>query len=101
MRSLDPLSALSRYDTFFLVDDSESMEMFWDETAKALATTIDIAATYDSDGVELAFFNSQIRTTSKNSQELLQLFRRVDPRCSTPSASALKRVLEPYMDNLE
>jgi len=75
--------------------------MFWDETAKALATTIDIAATYDSDGVELAFFNSQIRTTSTNSQELLQLFRRVDPRKSTPSASALKRVLEPYMDNLE
>jgi len=75
--------------------------MFWDETAKALATTIDIAATYDTDGVELAFFNSQIRTTSRNSSELLQLFRRVDPRKSTPSATALRRVLEPYMDNYE
>lgn len=56
---------------------------------------------YDSDGIDLAFFNSPVRATSKSAQELLQLFRRVEPRKSTPSASALKRVLEPYMDEYQ
>lgn len=95
----DPLEQLAHYDTAFLIDDSESMEMWWDDTAKALAAIVDIAASRDPDGVDVSFLNSTVKTTSRNASEIMQLFRRVEPRKSTPTATALKRVLEPYMDN--
>lgn len=49
------------------------------------------------DGVDIHFFNDRTTATSKSSAELLQLFRRVFPSKSTPSASALSRVLDPYV----
>ncbi|ORY84073.1 hypothetical protein BCR35DRAFT_303119 [Leucosporidium creatinivorum] len=97
----DPLAALSKYDTVFLIDDSESMEMFWvEELAPALAAVIGEAAKYDTDGVDLHFFNSPVRATSRSSTELLALFQKVWPSKSTPTASALRRVLDPYLDDL-
>lgn len=54
----DPLAALKKYDTSFLIDDSESMEMFWEELSGALGAVIQKAAQYDEDGVDIAFFNS-------------------------------------------
>ncbi|KAM0752837.1 hypothetical protein T439DRAFT_323450 [Meredithblackwellia eburnea MCA 4105] len=97
----DPLAALAKYDTHFLIDDSESMEMFWEELSVSLSSVIGKACIYDSDGVDISFFNNRTVATSHNAAELIQLFRRVEPRKSTPTASALKRVLEPYMDNLD
>jgi len=80
----DALSALKRYDTVFVVDDSESMEMFWDETRNALVGAVEKAIQYDNDA-----------------QAVRELFRRVEPRRSTPTALALKAVLDPYMQKLE
>lgn len=37
----------------------------------------------------------------RTAQDIRGLFRRVDPRRSTPTARALKRVLEPYLQKLE
>jgi hypothetical protein len=33
----DPFSALKRYDTVIIVDDSESMEMWWDQTRASIS----------------------------------------------------------------
>ncbi|KAI9629937.1 hypothetical protein KEM48_012345 [Puccinia striiformis f. sp. tritici PST-130] len=68
----DPLAMLSRYDTVILVDDSE---MFWDETRDALIGVVEKAIQYDSDGIDLFFFN--------------------DP--SNAINSSIKRVLDPYL----
>ncbi|KAK4699381.1 hypothetical protein P7C70_g6880, partial [Phenoliferia sp. Uapishka_3] len=80
--------------------DNATREMFWDELGAALSTVIGRACQYDSDGVDVSFFNNRTVATSHSAQELLNLFRTVEPRKSTPSASALRRVLDPYMDNL-
>ena len=50
-----------------------------------------------TDGVDIAFYNNRTKATSRSAAELLQLFRRVEPRKSTPTASALFRVLDPYI----
>ena len=56
----------------------------------------------DSDGVDLYFFNSAKSYQSVTSAEAVQrVFREVEPRRSTPTASALKRITEPYMQRLE
>ncbi|KAK4049461.1 hypothetical protein OIO90_005412 [Microbotryomycetes sp. JL221] len=97
----DPLASLSKYDTVFLVDDSGSMEMFWeDQLRPALAQVIDIASRYDADGVDVCFFNDRSRVTSKSSREIMQLFSRVWPSKSTPLASAMRRVIDPYLSEL-
>jgi len=49
------------------------------------------------DGVDLAFFNSRLTHTSTSAADLLEVFRRVRPRSTTPTADAVRRVLEPYM----
>ncbi|GAA6038199.1 hypothetical protein JCM8097_005790 [Rhodosporidiobolus ruineniae] len=96
------LAALSKHDTVFLVDDSGSMEMVWEtELAPALASVVRTAAAYDDDGIDLCFFNSSEQCTSKSADEILAVFRRVQPRYSTPTARAVKRVLEPYMQRFE
>ncbi|SGY23292.1 BQ5605_C019g08924 [Microbotryum silenes-dioicae] len=100
--SVPTTPALKKYDTVFLVDDSGSMEMFWeDQLAPALAAVIQTAIRYDDDGVDIYFFNSRHHATSRSAPELLQLFQKVWPSKSTPTASALRRVLDPYVSNLE
>ncbi|TNY22142.1 hypothetical protein DMC30DRAFT_434142, partial [Rhodotorula diobovata] len=97
-RTEDALRALAKYDTVFLVDDSGSMEPMWEtELAPALAGAVRTAVQYDDDGVDLAFFNSSTTHTSTSADDILDVFRRVRPRSTTPTANAVKRVLEPYM----
>lgn len=98
----DPFAALRRYDTVFIVDDSESMEMFWDEVREALVSVVETSVKYDEDGIDVYFFNSPVVVNNvRSAQDVRSLFRRVDPRRSTPTAKALKRVLEPYLASLE
>lgn len=52
---------------------------------------------HTQDGVDLAFFNSSTTHTSTSADDILDVFRRVRPRSTTPTANAVKRVLEPYM----
>ncbi|GAA5886094.1 hypothetical protein JCM6882_004262 [Rhodosporidiobolus microsporus] len=96
------LAALAKHDTCFLVDDSGSMEMFWDEElAPALASVVRVAVAYDDDGIEICFFNSRERKTSRSADEILSVFHHVRPKYTTPTADAMKRVLEPYMQSFE
>lgn len=98
----DPLAMLSRYDTVVLVDDSGSMEMFWDETRDALTGLVAQAICYDSDGIDLHFFNDVRASTygCRTTQQVEEIFRRVEPRRSTPTSNAMKRVLDPYLQKL-
>lgn len=76
--------------------------MFWDETASALVGVVEKATKYDEDGIDIYFFNSQVVVNGvRTASDVRNLFRRVDPRKSTPTARALKRVTEPYMQKLE
>uniref|UniRef100_A0A0K3CMC9 FGENESH: predicted gene_12.149 protein n=1 Tax=Rhodotorula toruloides TaxID=5286 RepID=A0A0K3CMC9_RHOTO len=101
-RGEDALRALGKYDTVFLVDDSGSMKGVWEsQLAPALSAVVRTAAQYDDDGVDIAFFNSRERCTSTSFKEILEVFRRVKPRYKTPTADAVRRVLEPYMQTLE
>ncbi|GAA5840165.1 hypothetical protein JCM9279_002298 [Rhodotorula babjevae] len=98
----DALRALARYDTCLVCDDSGSMEPLWEtQLAPALAAVVRTAVQYDEDGVDLAFFNSRLTHTSTSADDLLEVFRRVRPRSTTPTADAVRRVLEPYMLKLE
>ncbi|KAA1078823.1 hypothetical protein PGTUg99_003277 [Puccinia graminis f. sp. tritici] len=94
----DPLAMLSRYDTVILVDDSGSMEMMWDETRDALIGVVEKAIQYDSDGIDLFFFNDAQQALNCNSPDQVRhVFRSVLPRRSTPTAASIKRVLDPYL----
>ncbi|CAH7670371.1 hypothetical protein PPACK8108_LOCUS5069 [Phakopsora pachyrhizi] len=98
----DPMAMLARYDTVILVDDSGSMEMFWDQTRDALIGVVQKAIQYDSDGIDIHFFNdtnNSLRNCT-SVQQVQDLFRRVEPRRSTPTASSIKRVLDPYLTQL-
>lgn len=97
----DPLAMLSRYDTVILVDDSGSMEMYWDQTREALIGVVQKAVQYDTDGIDLFFFNDHQNALNCNSPEKVrQVFRSVLPRRSTPTASSIKKVIDPYLDQL-
>lgn len=63
---------------------------------------VDVASRYDEDGIDIYYFNNPIVGKGLRSvDEVARLFRRVEPRGSTPTAAALRRVLGPYMDLLE
>lgn len=80
----------------------QSVEMFWDETREALVGVVEKAVQYDEDGIDIYFFNSTVVVENlRTAQDVRSLFRRVEPRRSTPTAKALKRVLEPYLKRLE
>ncbi|KAI9621062.1 hypothetical protein H4Q26_013256 [Puccinia striiformis f. sp. tritici PST-130] len=73
----DPLAMLSRYDT----------EMFWDETRDALIGVVEKAIQYDSDGIDLFFFNDPSNAINCNSPD-----QKVYSYCSI-----YQRVLDPYL----
>lgn len=76
--------------------------MFWDETREALVGVVEKSVQYDEDGIDIYFFNSPVVVEHlRTAQDVRALFRRVEPRRSTPTAKALKRVVEPYITKLE
>ncbi|KAL7004712.1 hypothetical protein EMMF5_005726 [Cystobasidiomycetes sp. EMM_F5] len=98
----DPFAALRRYDTVFIIDDSESMEMHWDQTRDAVVGVVEKATKYDDDGVDISFFNNPtVVENMRTATQIRSLFNRIDPRKSTPTAKALTRILEPYLQKLE
>ena len=77
--------------------------MFWYESlTSSMVGVVEKAVQYDEDGIDIYFFNSQVVMENvRTAQDIRNLFRRVEPRKSTPTAKALKRVLEPYLLKLE
>ncbi|KAL8720838.1 MAG: hypothetical protein Q9225_002355 [Loekoesia sp. 1 TL-2023] len=93
---------LREYDTFFLVDDSESMEPLWRTTARVLAEIVSIAVRYDEDGVDVRFFNKRVgnaeRTNLNTTKKVLDLFdKNTPPRGGTLTADILDDVLNEYL----
>lgn len=92
---------LARYDTTILCDDSESTEMFLDDLHRAVAAVVAKVVQYDPDGIDVFFFNNRTQHRSKSADDIMRLLRSVQPRGSTPTASALRRVIDPYLSELE
>ncbi|KAL8713584.1 MAG: hypothetical protein Q9220_002446 [cf. Caloplaca sp. 1 TL-2023] len=94
---------LRKYDTVFLVDDSESMYgRRWLTTSRVLADVASIAVAFDQDGVDVKFFNAPDEgndlTTRK---EVLTLFSQVDPDGPTLTADILDAELNEYIYEYE
>lgn len=96
---------LQKYDTVFLVDDSDSMEgPRWTTMSKVLAEIAKIAVKYDEDGVDVRFFNKYLedkdRLNLNTSEKVMALFKRVVPDGPTPTADTLEEELGQYMRKL-
>ncbi|KAG8900547.1 hypothetical protein FRB99_005986 [Tulasnella sp. 403] len=99
----DPLEYLRRYDTVVVVDDSSSMEgALWIEAREALSGIADVAARYDSDGIDIYFLNSRlVGKNMRNGTQVKRLFDRVEPRGITPTGEKLEELLLDYLLKLE
>lgn len=98
---------LGQYDTLFLVDDSDSMmedgtdiDNKWEITKKLIAEIAPIAVKYDKDGVEVKFINfrpkPEKRKALKCTEDVMRLFKDLEPCGESLIATALERVLSEY-----
>lgn len=98
----EPLMQLLRYDIVFIVDDSTSMEgALWEEARAALARLADMAARYDSDGIDIYFLNAPEVGRGLSAAEVNRLFERVQPEGITPTGEKLDELLSEYQVRLE
>lgn len=78
------------------------MTYLWKQVRDALIGVVEKSVKYDEDGIDIYFFNSKIVKQNLNTASgIKSLFKEVQPRSTTPTATALKRVLEPYLKKLE
>ena len=80
---------LKRYDTRFLVDDSDSMDgPRWTTTKKIMVQIAEIAVRYDRNGVDVRFFNEDIddekRLNLDSAKKVMSLFDNLEPEGSNP-----------------
>ncbi|KAI9712117.1 MAG: hypothetical protein M1820_001826 [Bogoriella megaspora] len=92
---------LKAYDTRFLVDDSDSMAgRKWARTKKVMAKIASIAVKYDTNGVDVSFFNNPVedkkRTNLKSIDDVMNLFRDLYPEGETPTADKLDEELNEF-----
>ncbi|TBU41457.1 hypothetical protein BD309DRAFT_898060 [Dichomitus squalens] len=100
----DALEILRKYDTVIVVDDSSSMtkDDRWSEARSALAALAEAAATYDADGIDVCFLNSQKEgKRMKSAAQVQRLFNSVSPHGLTPIGDKLDRLLRGYINELE
>jgi Mg-chelatase subunit ChlD len=93
---------LRKYDTVFLVDDSGSMYgKRWDTTKEIVAEIAHIAVKYDSDGVDVRFFNAYFKKEERlcldSSKKVMDLFNKVEVDGETPTAEILDQELNEYI----
>ncbi|MCJ1394930.1 hypothetical protein MMC18_007810 [Xylographa bjoerkii] len=96
---------LKRYDTVFLVDDSDSMYgQRWTTTSQVLAEIAKIAVKYDTNGVDIRFFNENLEESERknldSSVKIMSLFKKVIPEGPTLTANILDEELSDYMAEL-
>ncbi|KAL8996885.1 MAG: hypothetical protein Q9169_003696 [Polycauliona sp. 2 TL-2023] len=97
---------LQKYDTVFLVDDSESMNgRRWRTTCRVLDDIAKIAVKYDKDGVDIKFFNNYLdddeRKNLNTSEKVMDLFSKTQPDGPTLTADILDEELNEYMYEYE
>lgn len=93
---------LRRYDTVFIVDDSDSMAgPHWFTASNVLAKIAPIAVSYDGDGVDVRFFNAypkdEERLNLDSADRVMELFKKVTPDGTTPTADVLEDELNQYL----
>ncbi|THU91883.1 hypothetical protein K435DRAFT_758648 [Dendrothele bispora CBS 962.96] len=101
---LEPM--LAKFDTIIILDDSGSMAgKSWEEARNALAALAKIASKYDENGIDIHFMNNQeVGENLKDVNQVMELFEKVRPRGATPLGETLRRVIMPYirqLDNVE
>ena len=97
---------LGKYDTVFLVDDSDSMKgQRWTTTSLVLAKIATIAVNYDKNGVDIRFFNKYFKDSERknldSSRKLMDMFRNVEPDGPTLTADLLEEELSDYMHEIK
>jgi len=97
------LRRFNEIETVILVDDSASMEgALWADAREALAGIADLAAKYDSNGVDVYFLNDgRSATNLTNGSDVRRLFNSITPRGQTPTGRALEKLFNKYIPNLE
>ena len=96
----DKFSILDTYDTVFLIDDSPSMAgQRWGLVKKILDYSTALATRYDTDGIDVHFFNNKGQNEDKVRDPVVarQIHRRVTLRGSTPTLDQLSRHLMDYL----
>jgi len=97
------LETLRKYNTVFIVDDSRSMYgNLWKEARDALAKLAEQAQKYDTDGIDVYFFNNNsVGYNLSSSNAVKHLFDRVTPKGITPMGEKLEELLLDYLLSLE
>ncbi|KAJ7857298.1 hypothetical protein B0H14DRAFT_696505 [Mycena olivaceomarginata] len=97
------LELLRHFQTVLIVDDSRSMKgELWKQAGKALQDLAAVASEYDTDGLEIHFFNSNVVAKRvKTAEEVEDVFNKVTPTNSTPMGLKLQSLLEPYLAALK
>ena len=93
---------LKRYDTVFLVGDSDSMfGRCWETAKQVLADIASIAVKYDRDGVDVRFLNEDVdakeRLNLDTADKVMKLFDNMEPEGPTPTADVLEEELNEYI----
>lgn len=79
-----------------------SVGVDWKKVRDALIGVIEKSIQYDSDGIDIYFFNSPMVVNHlSTSSGVKDLFKRVRPEGGTPTSKALQEVIEPYLKELE
>jgi len=95
---------LRDYHVVFVVDDSRSMgyEGRWAEARDALSGIAEEAIKYDSEGVDLCFFNSKRKCLAvKGESTIVSTFDEVRPSAGTPTGAVLKTLLDKEIGSLD
>ncbi|KAL5487981.1 hypothetical protein ACEPAI_6089 [Sanghuangporus weigelae] len=99
----DPLELLKQYDTIFIIDDSVSMVgERWTETREALASLAEVAARYDTEGIDVYFLNARRSARNMRSGESVKRqFDSIEPQGISLLARRLEELLNDYISELE
>lgn len=102
------LEKLTKYDTVFVVDDSTSMNSRmasgrtrWEEACEALADFASLATHYDTDGIDIHFFNSTKMSVGLRTKASIEaLFSELAPKGGTYIGRKIQQLSEPYLGML-
>lgn len=102
------INYLSGVDCFVLIDRSTSMkwkhsngEIPWDTVQEYLKHIVNATIEYDKDGVEVAFFGSEVKWMDKNvesAREVTDIFRKYKPNGATNLSDALSQTFKMHFD---
>ncbi|KAI0125485.1 hypothetical protein BJ170DRAFT_596738 [Xylariales sp. AK1849] len=119
MEEQDPFEFLKHLDTVFLIDDSESMILYWGEVASVLRAIVPLSVERDTNGIDIYFGRHKaashfLRGDGSGYRNiglvtgLLEMHDNVDgifdhvrPRGKCKLAGRLREILNSYMQNYE